>query len=60
MLIHQSRKEYVDTMDESFILSYSPHKLELNGKRNAPICFQGDWQVMQLVTAVNEEEVICF
>jgi hypothetical protein len=46
-------------MDESSILSYSPHKIELIGKCNAPIYFQGDWQVMQLVSAVNEE-VICF
>jgi hypothetical protein len=45
-------------MDKSF-LSYSPHKIELTGKRNAPIYFQGDWQVMQLFSAVNEE-VICF
>jgi hypothetical protein len=47
-------------MDESSILSYSPHKIELTGKSNAPIYFQGDWQVMQLFSAVNEEEVICF
>jgi len=59
MRIHQSTKEYADTMDESSILSYSPHKIELIGKCNAPICFQGDWQVMQLFSAVKEEEVIC-
>jgi len=27
---------------------------------NVPICFQGDWQVVQLVSAFDEEEVICF
>ena len=29
MRIHQSTKEYAETMDESLILSYSPHKIEL-------------------------------
>jgi len=59
MRIHQSTKEYADTMDESSLLSYCPPKIDLIGKSNVPICFQGDWKVMQLVSAF-DEEVICF